>query len=73
MLTASKILEEVKSGGIKIEPFDRNQLNPNSYNVRLGNTLKVYTSEVLDFEKDNPYKTIEIRRIHFKTRRTLYR
>lgn len=60
MLTASKILEEVTSGGIKIEPFDRNQLNPNSYNVRLGNTLKVYTSEVLDFEKDNPYKTIEI-------------
>lgn len=39
MLTGSKILEEITAGGIKITPFDKEQLNPNSYNVRLGNTL----------------------------------
>ena len=60
MLTGSKILEEVENGGIQITPFDKSQLNPNSYNVRLGGTLKVYTEEVLDFEKDNPSKVIEI-------------
>lgn len=60
MLTGSKILEEVENGGIQITPFDKSQLNPNSYNVRLGGTLKVYTEEVLDFEKDNPSNVIEI-------------
>jgi len=60
MLTGSKILEEVERGGIKITPFEKKQLNPNSYNVRLGHTLKVYTEEVLDFEKDNPSRTIII-------------
>ena len=60
MLTGSKILEEIEKGNICISPFDKSQLNPNSYNVRLGSTLKVYTENVLDFNKDNPSKTIEI-------------
>ncbi|MCR5762760.1 MAG: dCTP deaminase [Treponema sp.] len=60
MLTGSKILEEVESGGIQIKPFDKRQLNPNSYNVRLGNKLKVYVNEVLDFEKDNPSREMTI-------------
>ncbi len=55
MLTGSKILEEVENGGIQITPFDKSQLNPNSYNVRLGGTLKVYTSE----------KIISIRALNF--------
>ena len=59
MLTGSKILEEIEKGNICISPFDKKQLNPNSYNVRLGSTLKVYTDNVLDFNKDNPSKTIE--------------
>lgn len=59
MLTGSKILEEIEKGNICISPFDKKQLNPNSYNVRLGSTLKVYTDNVLDFNKNNPSKTIE--------------
>ena len=59
MLTGSKIWEEIEKGNICISPFDKKQLNPNSYNVRLGSTLKVYTDDVLDFNKDNPSKTIE--------------
>lgn len=42
ILTGSKILEEVNNGSISIEPFNITQLNPNSYNYRLGHTLKIF-------------------------------
>lgn len=45
---------------IIIEPFNENQLNPNSYNLRLHNELLVYEEEVLDMKKPNKYKTITI-------------
>ena len=43
MLTASKILKEIKAGNIGIDPFNIDQLNPNSYNVRLNNKLLIYS------------------------------
>lgn len=36
MLSDRDILDELRLGGIKIDPFDREQLGPNSYDVRLG-------------------------------------
>jgi len=42
ILTGSKIKEEVARGTIKISPFSEEQVNPNSYNYRLGPILKVY-------------------------------
>jgi len=36
MLSDYEILEEIKKGNIVIEPFRREQLNSNSYDVRLG-------------------------------------
>lgn len=42
ILTGSKIREEVVGGSITITPFSEEQLNPNSYNYRLGPMLKVY-------------------------------
>lgn len=36
---------------IRIEPFHVEQLNPNSYNLRLHNELLVYTDPVLDMKK----------------------
>jgi len=42
ILTGSKIEEEVKKGNIFIDPFHSNQINPNSYNYRLGSRLKVF-------------------------------
>lgn len=53
ILTGSKIEEEVKNGNIIINPFRHEQINPNSYNFRLGETIKVYKNEVLDSKKDN--------------------
>tara|TARA_A100001011_G_C14321961_1_gene851190 strand:+ start:6097 stop:6621 length:525 start_codon:yes stop_codon:yes gene_type:complete len=38
---------------IIIDPFESNQLNPNSYNLKLHNELLVYNSPVLDMKKKN--------------------
>ena len=37
MLGANKIKKEIKHGNIVIAPFTEDQLNPNSYDIRLGN------------------------------------
>jgi dCTP deaminase len=42
ILTGSKIKEEIMKGNISIIPFCSEQVNPNSYNYRLGSTLKVF-------------------------------
>ncbi len=38
---------------IIIEPYNEQQLNPNSYNLRLHNELLVYENDVLDMKKEN--------------------
>lgn len=42
ILTGSEIEKEVKSRKITISPFCASQVNPNSYNFRLGNKIKVF-------------------------------
>ena len=39
ILSGKQICTEVESGNIGIEPFNPDQVNPNSYNYRLGSTL----------------------------------
>lgn len=51
ILTGSKIKEEIRNGPIKIDPFSEDQVNPNSYNYRLGPVLKVFRS--FDGEKSS--------------------
>lgn len=41
ILTGSKINQSVREGNISISPFDQAELNPNSYNYRLGSELKM--------------------------------
>ena len=64
MLTASEILKQKDAGRLDIVPFDIKHLNPNSYNVHLRDTLKVYDKKyhrVLDTRRDNhPDYTIVI-------------
>ncbi len=45
---------------ITIDPFHEDQLNPNSYDLRLHDELMVYTQDVLDAKRDNPTETIVI-------------
>lgn len=57
MLTGLQIKKEFKKGGIIIKPFDESQLNPNSYNVCLGDELLTYRmpmAQWLDPHEDNP-------------------
>lgn len=60
ILTGPEIQKEVEGGRIHIEPFLEENINPNSYNFRLGKTLKVYKNEVLDAAKENEFEIIEI-------------
>lgn len=60
ILTGEKIIKEVDEGRIYIEPFELEQVNPNSYNFTLGNKILVYTDKILDVKKKNKTKTIVI-------------
>lgn len=74
MILSGLEIEKRLGTSIKIEPWDRKCLNPNSYNIHLDKTLMVYErvydsgrhwgrehlSLPLDMRKDNPLKTIEI-------------
>lgn len=42
-LTGNEILKQYEQGNIKIDPFNPEQINPNSYDYRLGSTLKLLT------------------------------
>ncbi len=60
ILTGSEISKQVKKNKIIISPFDENCINPNSYNLELGDYLKVYEDDVLDSKKSLKTKTIQI-------------
>lgn len=60
ILTDQQILEQMEKGQILVEPFRRECLGSNSYDVHLGKTLALYTDVVLDAKKHNQIKTFEI-------------
>ncbi|WP_175407863.1 PEP/pyruvate-binding domain-containing protein [Streptomyces sp. TRM64462] len=60
ILTGSEIARERANGRITIEPFTPEQVNPNSYNFRLGRTLRVYKSMPLDARRTNEFEEVEI-------------
>ncbi len=65
ILTGSEIKKQVLLGRIHIKPFIEKNLNPNSYNFRLGNKLKIYSDAELDPAKPNAYKEIIIPKTGF--------
>jgi len=60
VLSDSAILQAVKEGKIVIDPFDRECLGSNSYDVHLSKHLSVYEDEILDSAKHNPLRYFEI-------------
>lgn len=60
ILTGNKISKEVKKGKITISPFDTSCVNPNSYNVELGDYLLVYCDDILDSKKQLKTKILPI-------------
>lgn len=45
---------------INIDPFNKGQINPNSYNLTLHDELYIYEDEILDMKKENKTKKIKI-------------
>lgn len=60
ILTDKQILEAIDNGEIIITPFDRKSLGTNSYDVRLGPNLAVYTDDVLDAKLHNKVRHFQI-------------
>jgi dCTP deaminase len=60
ILSDKKILEAISTGDIIIEPFRRECLGTNSYDVHLGKWLAVYKDHVLDARKHNRIEHFEI-------------
>lgn len=50
----------MEKGSIKVEPFRRECLGSNSYDVHLGKTLATYKDRVLDARHHNQIQTFEI-------------
>lgn len=60
ILSDAEILASIEKGDIKIDPFRRECLGTNSYDVHLGKTLAVYKDSVLDARQHNGIDTFEI-------------
>lgn len=57
ILTGNEIKKHIGKE-IIISPYDESQINPNSYNLKLGNEIAVYEDEILDPKKENPLRKI---------------
>lgn len=59
-LTGNEIGNQVRAGRIQISPFTETALNPNSYNYRLGATIRRLSSPIIDLRKEDEYETLGI-------------
>jgi len=60
ILTGEEIVAERERGRIVVDPFDPGQVNPNSYNFRLGRQCRVYSKYPLDPRVPNEDDEIEL-------------
>jgi len=60
ILTGPEIHQQVMVGRIVIEPFDPARLNPNSFDISLGNKLLRYTHLPIDPRVETTVEEIEI-------------
>ena len=60
ILSDKEILSEIEKGTILVEPFNRECLGTNSYDVHLGKFLSIYEDEILDAKAHNKTNTFEI-------------
>jgi dCTP deaminase len=60
ILSDTRILEEIEKGTIKVEPYKREHLGSNSYDVHLGKMLATYKDRELDAKKHNEIEFFEI-------------
>ncbi len=73
ILTGTEIANRVEIGDIVINPFLKENVNPNSYNFRLAPDMKVYSEQVIDPSRPNPVSPVHIGKDGYVLKpRTLY-
>lgn len=60
ILTGQEIKKQVQLNRLHIKPFIEANINPNSYNYRLGETLLMITNNIIDLKKPVKYKKIHL-------------
>jgi dCTP deaminase len=60
ILTGSEIIKQVKLGKITIDPFVEKNINPNSYNYRLGDKLLIVKNRLIDPKKETETEEIPL-------------
>jgi dCTP deaminase len=60
MILSGREIRNKLGSEIIIDPFNPDQLNPNSYNLRLHQDLLVYDNSVLDMRTPNPASKVSI-------------
>ena len=60
ILSDNRILEEIEKETIKIQPYNREFLGSNSYDVHLSKHLATYKDKILDAKKHNEIDHFEI-------------
>ena len=60
MILSGKEIESRINDEIILDPFDKNRINPNSYNLSLHNELIMYKNSLLDMKKDNEVEKLII-------------
>lgn len=60
ILTGKQIQKEVEKGRIVINPFNIEDVEINSYDFHIGNTLYTYNKTILDPTEENPLEEIKI-------------
>ena len=59
ILSGKEIIKKIGKD-IIIDPFNKNKINPNSYNLSLHNELLTYKEDILDMKKNNSTEKIII-------------
>jgi len=60
MILSGNEIQNRLGNDITIEPFEKKQLNPNSYNLRLHDTLVTYNDLILDMKARNNVTSLKI-------------
>ena len=60
MILSGREIEHNLGGKIIIDPYRPQQLNPNSYNLRLHDEFRAYDSPTLDMKRENTSHAITI-------------
>ncbi len=68
ILSDRAIQKSIELGEIVIEPFSREALGTNSYDVHLSKHLATYTADVLDAKQHNQIRHFEIGEVGFVLR-----